>query len=139
MTEHWSDSQIAAAEARGRELRETTPYAVTARYDPRGGKVVIDLNNEATFAFPPSLSQDLQGASSEDLARIEITPSGFGLYWPALDADISIPGLLAGRFGTKAWMSELARRAGSVSSPAKAAAARANGAKGGRPRKVVGE
>jgi len=136
MTEHWSDSQIAAAEARGRELRETTPYAVAARYDRRAGMVVVDLSNKATFSFPPSLSQDLQGASPADLARIEITPSGFGLYWPALDADLSIPGLLAGRFGTKAWMSELARRAGSVSSPVKAAAARANGAKGGRPRKA---
>ena len=39
-------------------------------------------------------------------------------------------------FGTKAWMSELARRGGRITSPAKAAAARANGAKGGRPRKA---
>jgi hypothetical protein len=31
----------------------------------------------------------------------------------------------------------LARHAGSVKSPAKAAASRANGAKGGRPRKVA--
>ena len=45
-------------------------------------------------------------------------------------------GLLNGILGTKALMSELARRAGSVTSPAKAAAARVNGAKGGRPRKV---
>ena len=33
---------------------------------------------------------------------------------------------------------ELARRAGQVSSPAKAAAARVNGLKGGRPRKIAG-
>jgi hypothetical protein len=39
-------------------------------------------------------------------------------------------GLLAGVFGTKAYM---ARRAGQATSPAKAAAARANGAKGGKP------
>jgi len=48
-----------------------------------------------------------------------------------LDVDLSIPGLLSGIFGTKAYM---ARRAGQATSPAKAAAARANGAKGGRPR-----
>jgi hypothetical protein len=46
--------------------------------------------------------------------------------------DLSIPGLLAGLFGTKAYM---ARRAGQAKSPAKAAAARENGRKGGRPRK----
>lgn len=46
--------------------------------------------------------------------------------------DLSIPGLLAGIFGTRAYM---ARRAGQPTSPAKAAA-RANGAKGGRPHKA---
>ncbi|PZR07781.1 MAG: DUF2442 domain-containing protein, partial [Azospirillum brasilense] len=50
----------------------------------------------------------------------------------ALDADLSVPGLLAGLFGTRAFM---ARQAGRATSPAKAAAARANGARGGRPRK----
>ena len=47
--------------------------------------------------------------------------------------DLSIPGLLAGVFGTRAHM---ARQAGRATSPAKASAARRNGAKGGRPRKL---
>jgi hypothetical protein len=39
---------------------------------------------------------------------------------------------------SRAWMaSELARRAGQTKSPAKAAAARTNGRKGGRPRRKV--
>jgi hypothetical protein len=59
--------------------------------------------------------------------------SGFGLHWEKLDADLSIPALIIGTFGSKAWMQELARRGGSVTSPTKAAAARSNGAKGGRP------
>jgi len=42
-----------------------------------------------------------------------------------------VPGLLAGVFGTRKHM---ARLAGQQTSPAKAEAARANGAKGGRPR-----
>ena len=42
--------------------------------------------------------------------------------------------LMAGIFGTKAYMTRLA---GQAKSPAKAAAARANGAKGGRPRKAA--
>ena len=136
MTEHWSDNQIAAAEARGRDLLESEPHATAVRYDARSGRVVVELSNGATFAFPPRLAQDLDGASAAALAEVEISGAGFGLHWPGLDADLSLPAMLAGRFGTKAWMSELARRAGSVTSPAKAAAARANGAKGGRPRKV---
>ena len=47
----------------------------------------------------------------------------------------SIAGLLAGLFCTR---SHMARHAGQARSGAKAAAARANGAKGGRPRKSAG-
>jgi hypothetical protein len=51
-----------------------------------------------------------------------------------LDVDHYIPALLEGVFGTKRWMSELGRRGGSKTSAAKAAAARENGRRGGRPR-----
>ena len=136
MTEHWSDAQIAAAEARGKELFETEPRALAARYDAKSGRIVVELSNGATYAFPAALGQDLEKATPAQLAEVEVLGLGFGLHWESLDVDLSIAGLLAGRFGTRAWMSELARRAGSVKSPAKAAAARANGAKGGRPRKA---
>jgi len=53
--------------------------------------------------------------------------------------DLCVPALVSGIFGTRAWMTrELARAAGRTKSPAKAAAARSNGAKGGRPRKIAG-
>lgn len=136
MTKHWSDAQNAAAEARGRELLETEPRALKAKYDAKSGRIVVDLSNGATYAFPASHGEGLAGATPAQLAEVEVLGSGFGLHWESLDVDLSIPGLLAGRFGTRSWMSELARRAGSATSPAKAAAARANGAKGGRPRKA---
>ena len=53
---------------------------------------------------------------------------------PSLSFDLSAPGLMAGLFGTKTYM---ARRAGQATSPGKAAAARVNGAKGGRPLEVA--
>ena len=59
--------------------------------------------------------------------------TGYGLHWEALNEDHALPALVAGIFGTKRYMAQLAGRA---TSPAKAAAARANGAKGGRPRKA---
>jgi hypothetical protein len=55
------------------------------------------------------------------------------LHWEALNIDLSLPGLMSGLFGARSY---LAKVAGSSTSAAKAAAARANGAKGGRPRKV---
>lgn len=80
------------------------------------------------------MAQGLETASDDELAAVEILAAGYGLHCEALDADLSVPGLLAGRFGTKAYM---ARRAGQASSPAKAAAAGVKGAKNGVPRKQV--
>ncbi|MEQ8974071.1 MAG: DUF2442 domain-containing protein [Coleofasciculus sp. C1-SOL-03] len=59
-------------------------------------RVVINLKSGATFSFPPALAQGLADASPEDLAEVEVTPSGDGLRWEKLDADFSVPALLAG-------------------------------------------
>lgn len=133
-----TDAQLKAAEARGRKMFETEPRASAAHYDQATGRVVIDLVNGCSYAFPSRLVQDLQGASSDDLSKVEVDGMGFNLHWPTLDVDLYVPALVAGIFGTRDWMiRELARVAGRTTSPAKAAAARSNGAKGGRPRKAA--
>jgi len=128
-----TDAEIEAANERGRIRYETEPRAVSARYDAKAQRIVVDLASGATFAFPLALAQGLCDASPEELAEIEISPAGFGLHWPRIDEDYTVKGLMNGVFGTARWM---AARAGRTTSPAKAAAARANGAKGGRPRKA---
>jgi hypothetical protein len=127
-----TDAEIDVAAERGRRAHLHEPRAASARYDRRHGRVIVELANGCSFTFPPRLAQGLEKASDDQLAAVEILGAGYGLHWEALDADFSIPGLLNGLFGTRAYM---ARRAGQATSPAKAAAARANGAKGGRPRK----
>lgn len=128
-----SDAQIEAANEAGRVYRETHPHAAAVRYDAKSERIVVDLTNGATFAFPPRLVEGLEGATAAQLAEVEVSGAGGGLHWETLDVDYSVPGLVNGVFGTAKWM---AARAGRTASPAKAAAARANGAKGGRPRKV---
>ena len=130
-----SEAQFADAEERGRIAAQTEPRAASARYDRRRGRMVIALTNGCSFTYPARLAQGLEHASDEQIAAFEILGEGYGLHWESLDVDLSIPGLLAGLFGTRSYM---ARHAGQARSPAKAAAARANGAKGGRPRKSVG-
>lgn len=130
-----TDAQIEAATERSRKERAGEPRALSARYDRKTRRVIIELTNGATFAFPPELAQGLSGASQDDLSDIEILGGGYGLHWEALDVDFTVPGLVSGVFGTRSYM---ARRAGQVKSPAKSAAARMNGARGGRPRKTAG-
>ena len=127
-----TDRQIDAALERGARARMEEPRAASARYDRAADRVIVDMTNGCAFVFPPALAQGLAGATPDQLAGIDILGSGYGLHWEALDVDLSVPDLICGVFGTKSW---LARRAGSTVSPAKTAAARANGAKGGRPRK----
>ncbi len=111
-------------------------HAVAARYDRRRSRVVVSLNTGVEVTFPPTLAEGLAEANPADLAKIEITPSGLGLHWPKLDADLYVPGLLAGAFGGKTWMAaQLGAAGGSARSKAKTRAARANGHLGGRPRK----
>ena len=67
----------------------------------------------------------------------EISPSGLGIHFPRLDADLYIPALLEGFLGSKRWMaSQMGKVGGKVSSDAKTAAARKNGKLGGRPKKI---
>lgn len=123
------------AEANAQAIR-AAGHAVSARYDARHGRVVVGLNTGVQITFPVELAQGLAGAARADLAEIQISPAGTGLHWPRLDADLYIPALLQGVFGSKNWMArQLGAAGGSVRSDAKKAAARANGAKGGRPRK----
>lgn len=134
MVDDLTDTAIDAALARGRTVGASEPRAAAARYDRTAGRIVVDLTNGCTFTFPPRLAQGLETATEDQLAEVEILGRGHGLHWESLDVDLSLPGLMAGIFGTRAYM---ARQAGQARSPAKAAAARANGAKGGRPRKAV--
>lgn len=131
-----SEAQLGAAESRGRKLLDTEPRASAAHFDRATRRVVVELVNGCTYAFPAQLVQDLSGAGDEALERVVVDGAGFNLHWPVLDADLYVPALVAGIFGTREWMArELARVAGQTRSSTKSAAARANGRKGGRPRK----
>ncbi|MEY2700197.1 MAG: hypothetical protein RIQ52_952 [Pseudomonadota bacterium] len=101
--------------------------------------VVIALDSGLELAFSPKLAQGLEHAHHADLSEAEISPSGLGIHFPRLDADIYLPSLLEGFLGSKSWMTaERGRKGGLTSTEAKAAAARKNGKLGGRPRKMKG-
>ena len=108
-----TDAELEAAEARGEEAMRTQPRAASARYDPDTGRVVVELVNGCTHIFPAALAQELHGADDEALAGAVVDGVGFNLHWPALDADLYVPALVAGVFGTRDWMArEWARTAG---------------------------
>ena len=131
-----TDGTFTQAEKRAQAKRQAG-YAVAARYDRgRTSRVVVKLNTDVQISFPARVAEGLADASPDELATIEITPSGLGLHWPKLNADLYMLGLLAGQFGSKRWMAaQLGAAGGRARSQAKAKSSRENGRKGGRPRK----
>jgi hypothetical protein len=124
------------ANARMKELQANTPAATAAYYDKKSKNIIVNLSTGIGIFFSPRDAQGLEAGTPSQLSEIEITPSGFGLHFPKLDADLWVPSLLEGALGSRKWMaSRLGAEGGKARTTAKAAAARANGALGGRPRK----
>ena len=123
-------NERAAREAR--EADRVEPRAHAARYEPESALVLVRLRGGYAFGFPPERVPGLENASAEQLSKIRISPSGDGLHWGDLDAHASLTGLMADALNLREWAPRIM---GQIRSEAKARAARANGLKGGRPRK----
>lgn len=129
-------SLIDRAIARARKLREgPLAKAVEYRSEPALDMFILKLTDGSRRMFPREDLQGLETGTPSQLSRVEIVGGGTGLYWPELDADLYVPALLQGIYGTKLWMAKIGSRGGSATSPAKKKAARANGKLGGRPRR----
>jgi len=118
----------------GRQAAKTEPRAARASYLAKENVLRIELTNGAAISIPVKLIPALKRASPNDVRSVEVLGRGGGLHWETLDVDLSVPGLVSSVFAGPEWMAELGRVGGRRSSAAKAAAARRNGRKGGRPR-----
>jgi SLT domain-containing protein len=111
--------------------------AMNARYLPKIGAVEVTLARGVVVTIPVTLLPELKNASEDILADVHVSPGGWGVCWDRADVQYEVGGVLAlaGWPRPAAAMRELGRIGGRTKSPARARASRANGAKGGRPRK----
>jgi len=131
-----TDEEFEKANQRGLALRRSYPTVLAVRYDRRVSRIVIALASGLEIAFSPKHAQGLEHGHPADFADAEISPSGLGIHFPHLDADIYLPSLLEGFLGSRSWMAaENGKLGGIKSSAAKKLASRENGKLGGRPKK----
>lgn len=109
------DDEFEPAVARAAQRRQLGSRAVAARYDRRIGRVVIRLSSGLEVAFAPHDAQGLENAKPAQLDEIEISPSGCGIHFPKVDADIYLPSLLEGFRGSRQWMAAHPPAAGTQS------------------------
>ena len=131
-----TDAEIDRALLRAGAL-EGEPRVVSVEYRPGAGLdlLILKLSDGRREIIPREDLQGLENATREQVAQVEILGKGTGLHWPELDVDHYVSGLLKHIYGTKRWMAEIGRSGGSARSAAKRKASRANGLKGGRPRR----
>jgi hypothetical protein len=112
---------------------DTVPVSVV--YDRGSERIIVSLSNGAQLAIPAAIIPRVADASDEDRSAVSITTDAPGIQWERLDLAIYVPLLIGMLMGERAWRQAAASAFAGIKSPAKARAARANGAKGGRPRK----
>ncbi len=127
--------RFARARARG-EARAQDPSAVVeAHYDATRDAIDLRFRSGGSMTIPRQIVPGLDDVPASALGSISVSPAGDALSWPSLDVDVYVPGLVERAFGTRLFAGATGQRGGRRRSKAKAAAARANGAKGGRPRR----
>jgi len=93
--------------------------------------LVREREQAMLFRAPATLRTDIPLFKNVDQLRWNGPTPASDALWPLLDVDPYVPSLLHRVFGTGRWIAELGRRGGSTTRKVKAAAARANGRKGG--------
>jgi hypothetical protein len=68
------------------------PRAQTVQLVPDG--LTVHLKDGRTLTVPLEWFPWLRDASEADRQNFELYADGYAIHWPALDGDISIPGLL---------------------------------------------
>lgn len=134
------DAELQAAHQRGEEAkkRELRPESLSVE----GGALVFRFAGGASVSLPLTSIPGLAEAPAEALAELALLPGGWGLSCEPLDLDIDTTGLIMDALMGEGWREAIGRwyvayAMSGAKSEKKAAAARENGKKGGRPRKKV--
>lgn len=61
--------------------------------------ICLLLSDNREVRFPIYLNEKLRNASADQIRHIEVICGGTGLHWPDLDEDLSVLGIMEGRFG----------------------------------------
>lgn len=133
-----TQANLAQALTQGRKRAQCSLNPTSVRYVEEFQALMITLADQTAVLLPLKNYPDLADLPSAELEQVELGFGGSALCLESRDLHLSLAGLVS---ESKSLMemaaSVIAARNGRRSSSAKASASRANGLKGGRPRKPV--
>lgn len=77
-------------------VTQTEPIAIRVWVEKR--IVYLELVDGRILGFPADRFKILSAASDEELQVVRLELNGHALRWEKLDEDITVPGVVAGRF-----------------------------------------
>jgi hypothetical protein len=107
------------------------------RYVPLLKILIIGLSNGGRIALPIEDVPELSKATKKVLQNCELAGRGTAINFPDIDVALPIDGIIEGVYGKSRWMAELGQKGGSSKTETEWRVSRADGKKGGRPKKVV--
>ena len=129
---------LAQALARGRQRAGEGVHAAAVRYAPELASLLFSFADRTAIALPVGNYPELAALSEAELQALRLGFGGSALCLEARDLHVSIAGLVSASEPLMDMAASLvAARNGRKTSAAKAAAARSNGGKGGRPRQAL--
>lgn len=129
-----TDAEIDTAIKKARAYNRTGTKIIEARYLRAQDAVILRLSTGALVQLPRKALSALKTAQPKDLSHAEIGPAGASIWFEPGDVGVELDEVLLTAAGTNALKAAGARALGSVTTKKKAAAARSNGKRGGRPR-----
>ncbi len=72
--------------------------AMATRAWTEGRIIYLELTDQRIIGFPANRFRRLKEASEVELAEVRLEVGGTALRWESLDEDISVKGVVAGRF-----------------------------------------
>jgi hypothetical protein len=76
--------------------RIVEPVAIKAWAE--GRTIFLELNDGRIFGFPANRFSRLRAATEAELKAVQIEVNGYALRWEIIDEDITVPGVVAGKF-----------------------------------------
>ena len=131
-----TDDELRRAIEAGRRRRATERRAASVRYDSNRDAIEIELTDGAAVRLPRAMVDEFHDVPQAQMAKLRVSPAGYGIKLDEHDIDISVHGLISALATPGDAAASLGKLGGAARSEAKRVSARANGAKGGRPRKV---
>ena len=63
-----------------------------------GRMIFLELSDGRIIGFPADRFRRLREATEDQLKKVTVELNGYALRWEELDEDITVPGVVAGRF-----------------------------------------